>query len=110
MSTPTESITIQVPNAAVAESLQAYAQMHWSGVPDDAEYQRADGTWAKCDRVPALFRWAVVMPTSLGFNPGEGYRLLEEGEVIQEGDEYESLSRGWQKSDCAGETFLRARY
>ncbi len=31
-------------------------------------------------------------------NPGDGYRLLEVGETIQEGDEYFSESFGWRKA------------
>lgn len=103
MSTPTE-VTIQVPNAAVAESVRAYAQMHWSGASDGVEYQTAQGTWRKCDRVPALFRRAAVAPTGT-IDPGAGYRLLAVGETIEASDEYLDDDWEWRTTATAGRSW-----
>ena len=39
-------------------------------------------------------------------DPGEGYRLLELGETILEGDEFHEFGQKWRKTICGGGEFF----
>lgn len=68
--------------------------------PGDQFYK--DGSWWTAPDIAGAFREGLHHPyrrkLAPKVDPGEGYRLLEEGEKIQSGDEYLHLVTGWSRS------------
>jgi len=49
--------------------------------------------------------FAPVVPVQAGIDPGEGYRMLRDGETILEGDEFESGGEWMPRTSTLGDAF-----
>lgn len=75
------------------------------GVLTKEWYEWSDVTGRPITPGSSAWRRKIKQPDTPTVDPGPGYRLLKEGEAIDEGDEY--WANGWHKTTCAGKAVCR---